>query len=141
VATGGGGIAMPTTSGATAARGDPNAPSSAKVGDNSPFAARAGDVTDVEEPPRLLRQPTALDLRRHYPEQARLDGVEANVRVELLVDETGAVREVRVVEEAAPGFADAVQPLGRLLAFSPARRGGKAVPVRYLWTFKFRLDG
>jgi protein TonB len=141
VTTGAVGVAVPTTGGATAARGDPEAPSSARVGDNGPFAARAGDVTDVEEPPRLLRQPTALDLRRYYPEQARVEGVEANVRVELLVDVSGAVREVRLVEEGAPGFADAAQQLGRLLAFSPARRGGRAVPVRYLWTFKFRLDG
>ncbi len=140
VSSGSGGIAMPTTSGATAARGDPNAPASAAAGDNSPFAGRASDLTDLEQAPRLLRQPSLLDLRALYPEAARRDGLEANLRVELLVDETGAVREVRIVEGGGAGFDPAVERLARLLAFSPGTRGGRAVAVRYPWTFKFRLD-
>jgi len=140
VTSGAGGLAMPTTSGATAARGDPNAPASAAVGDNSPFATRSTDVTDLEQAPRLLRQPSKLDLRALYPEAARREGLEANVKVELLVDETGAVRESRIVEGGGGPFDEAVQKLARLLAFSPGTRGGRAVAVRYAWTFKFRLD-
>jgi len=140
VSSGSGGLAMPTTSGATASRGNPNAPASAGVGDNSPFAARAADVTDLERGPRLLRQPSKLDLRALYPEAARRDGLEANVKVELLVDETGAVREARIVEGGGAGFDAAALQLARLLAFSPGTRGGRAVAVRYPWTFKFRLD-
>jgi len=140
VSSGSGGLAMPTTSGATASRGNPNAPASAGVGDNSPFASRAADVTDLERGPRLLRQPSKLDLRALYPEAARRDGLEANVKVELLVDETGAVREARIVEGGGDGFDAAALQLARLLAFSPGTRGGRAVAVRYPWTFKFRLD-
>ncbi len=136
----GGGLAMPTTSGATAARGNPNAPASAPAGDNSAFAGRPSDVTDLEQAPRLLRQPSKLDLRALYPEAARRDGLEANVRVELLVDETGAVREVRVVEGGGAGFDAAVQQLARMLSFTPGTRAGRPVAVRYAWTFKFRLD-
>jgi TonB family protein len=110
------------------------------VGDDSPFASRTTDVTDLEQSPRLLRQPSKLDLRALYPEAARREGLEADVKVELLVDETGAVREVRVVEGAGGGFDEAAQRLARLLAFSPGTRGGRAVAVRYAWTFKFRLD-
>ena len=80
------------------------------------------------------------NLRALYPEAARRDGLEANLRVELLVDETGAVREVRIVEGGGAGFDPAVERLARLLAFSPGTRGGRAVAVRYPWTFKFRLD-
>jgi protein TonB len=140
VGAGQGGIAMPVTSGVTATRGNPNAPASVPVGDNSPFAGRASDVTDVEQAPRLLRQPSRLDLRALYPEAARREGLEANVKAELLVDEAGAVREARVVEGGGNGFDEAVQKLARLLSFSPATRGGRPVPVRYAWTFKFRLD-
>jgi len=140
VASGSGGIAMPTTGGATAARGNPNAAASAPAGDNSPFAGRAADVTDLEQAPRLLRQPSRLDLRALYPEAARRDGLEANVKVELLVDEGGAVREVRVVEGGGAGFDAAALQLARLLSFSPGTRGGRAVAVRTAWTFKFRLD-
>jgi protein TonB len=140
VSAGQGGVAMPTTSGATAARGDPNAPASAAIGDNSPFAGRAADVTDLEQAPRLLRQPSKLDLRALYPEAARREGLEANVKVELLVDETGAVREVRVVEGGGAGFDAAARQLARMLSFSPGTRAGRPVAVRYAWTFKFRLD-
>ena len=140
VSSGSGGLAMPTTSGATASRGDPNAPASAPAGDNTPFAGRAADVTDLEQAPRLLRQPSRLELRSLYPEAARREGLEANVKVELLVDETGAVREARVVEGGGAGFDEAVQKLSRLLSFSPGTRGGRPVPVRYSWTLKFRLD-
>jgi protein TonB len=140
VGAGQGGVAMPTTSGATAARGNPNAPTTAAVGDNSPFAGRAADVTDLEQAPRLLRQPSKLDLRALYPEAARREGQEANVRVELLVDETGAVREVRIVEGGGAGFEAAARQLARMLSFSPGTRAGRPVAVRYAWTFKFRLD-
>ncbi len=131
---------MPTTSGATAARGDPNAPAAAPAGDNTPFAGRAADVTDLEQAPRLLRQPSKLDLRALYPEAARREGVEANVKVVLLVDESGAVREARVVEGGGAGFDAAVQQLARMLSFTPGTRAGSPVAVRYAWTFKFRLD-
>jgi protein TonB len=140
VGAGQGGIAVPTTSGATATRGDPNAPAAAPAGDNTPFAGRAADVTDLEQAPRLLRQPSKLDLRALYPEAARREGVEANVKVVLLVDETGAVREARVVEGGGAGFDAAVQQLARMLSFTPGTRAGRPVAVRYSWTFKFRLD-
>jgi len=140
VTSGSGGIAMPTTAGATAARGNPSAPPSAAIGDNSPFAARSADVTDLEQAPRLLRQPSRLDLRTLYPEAARREGLEANVQVELLVDETGTVRELRIVEGGGAGFDEAVRQLAHLLVFSPGTRGGRAVAVRYPWTFKFRLN-
>jgi len=140
VASGTGGIAVPTTAGATAARGDPNAPASASIGDNTAFASRAVDVTDLELAPRLLRQPSRLDMRALYPEASRREGIEANVKVELLVDDTGTVREARIVEGGGAGFDEAAQRLARLLAFTPGTRGGRAVPVRYAWTFKFRLD-
>ncbi len=140
VASGPGGIAVPTTTGATASRGDPGAPAGSAVGDNAAFATRASDVTDLEQAPRLLRQPSRLDLRALYPEAARREGTEADVKVELLVDDTGAVREVRILEGGGGPFDAAVQQLARLLAFSPGTRGGRPVAVRYPWTFKFRLD-
>ncbi len=140
VGAGQGGVAVPTTSGATAARGNPNAPAAAPAGDNTPFAGRAADVTDLEQAPRLLRQPSKLDLRALYPEAARREGVEANVKVVLLVDESGAVREARIVEGGGAGFDAAVQQLARMLSFSPGTRAGSPVAVRYAWTFKFRLD-
>jgi protein TonB len=137
----GGGVAVPTTAGPTAARGNPLLPAAAPVGDNTAFAGAAADVTEVERGPQLLRQPSALELRGLYPEQARRDGVEGDVRLELLVTADGTVTEVRVLEPAGHGFDEVAAKAARQILFRPAERGGRAVAVRIPWTLKFRLDG
>jgi TonB family protein len=131
----GGGVAVPTTPGPAARRGDPLAPASAPVGDLAP-----ADATEVERLPRLVRQPGSEEMRALYPEGARRDGLEADVKVQILVGEDGAVRDVRAVGRAGSGFDDVAQRLSRRMAFEPARRGGRAVPVWITWTWKFRLD-
>jgi TonB family protein len=130
VTSGTGGIAMPTTAGATAARGDPNAPASASVGDNTAFASRAVDVTDLELAPRLLRQPSKLDMRALYPEASRREGIEANVKVELLVDDTGAVREARIVES---GGAAGVGPGSTASRMAREASATRRVRGRVMW--------
>jgi protein TonB len=141
VVPGGAGVAVPTTAGATAARGDPTLAPSAPVGDNTAFARAAADVTEVERAPRLVSQPSALDMRALYPEAARREGLEGDVRLELLVAESGAVRDVRLVERAGNGFDAVALELARRMRFEPATRGGRPVAVWYPWTWKFRLDG
>jgi len=142
---GAGGVAVPVTEGATAARGNPNAPASAPVGDNSAFA-RSGsgpapvDAVDVESPPRLRRQLSALELRRRYPEAARTARLEADVRLELVIDEDGRVTAARVLTPAGNGFDEAAVDAIRQYLFAPATRAGRPLAVRYPWTFKFRLD-
>jgi protein TonB len=139
----GGGVAVPVTAGPTAARGDPTLPTSAPVGDNTAFAQRLppADVTEVERAPRLVRQPSALDLRALYPEAARREGIEGDVRLELLVGERGEVAEVRVLQPAGHGFDEVAPAAARRIVFEPAQRGGRPVAVRIQWTLKFRLDG
>jgi TonB family protein len=138
-----GGVAMSTTEGRTAARGDPRLPSSTPAGDNTAYAQ--ADVTDVERAPQVLAQPSAEALRRYYPEEARRNGVEGNVRLELLVGEAGTVERIRIVERGGNGFDEAVLAAAGALRpqfrFRPAERGGRAVSVWIPWTIKFRLDG
>jgi protein TonB len=137
----GGGVAVPVTSGPTAARGNPLLPPTAPVGDNTAFARAATEVTEVERAPQLLRQPSSLELRALYPEEARRAGLEGDVRLELVVDERGAVSEVRLLEGAGHGFDEVAARAARLIVFRPAERGGRPVAVRLPWTLKFRLDG
>jgi TonB family protein len=138
---GAGGVAVPTTQGPTAARGDPRLPASAPAGDNTAFSTAPADVTEVERAPVLLRQPSAADARALYPDAARREGIEADVGLELLVSEAGEVAQVRVVRAAGQGFDEAARQLGRRMRFEPARRGGRPVAVWFPWTWKFRLDG
>lgn len=138
VSGGSGGVAVPVTSGPTAARGDPRLPSSVPVGDNTAYAA---DVTEVERAPSLLRQPSSAEMRALYPGAARREGVEADVGLELLVSERGDVSDVRVVSPAGQGFDEVARQLGRRMTFRPAQRGGRPIGVWIPWTWKFRLDG
>jgi len=139
---GAGGVAVPVTEGATAARGNPAAPASAPVGDNTAFATRAApvDTIDVDTPPRLQRNLPPEELRRRYPEAARAARLEADVRLELVVDEAGQVTSARVLAAVGNGFDQAAIEAVRQFRFSPATRNGRPLAVRIPWTFKFRLD-
>ncbi|MFN7086719.1 MAG: energy transducer TonB [Burkholderiales bacterium] len=76
-----------------------------------------------------LSQPVNLD----YPERAALDKVGGKVLVLLLIDETGGVDEVTIVESAPRGYFE--EPVRRAFAdarFSPAHKDGRAVKSRVM---------
>lgn len=90
-----------------------------------------------------------LDVRPHavqtiqpdYPPQARRDGVEGSVRLMLKVDESGAVREVRLMEAEPAGVFDAAALAAFGAArFAPARRNGLPVRALIYVRVSFRLD-
>jgi periplasmic protein TonB len=97
-------------------------------------------AAEVETAPRLLSQPPAVEMRSLYPEAARREGMEADVRLEILLSETGEVADVEVVRSAGAAFDEAARRLARRFRFSPASRGGRPVAVRIPWTLKFRLE-
>jgi len=136
----GGGVAVPVTDGPTSARGTPGLPASVPAGNNAGPTRVAADATDVETIPVVLRQPSASELQSLYPVEARKARLEADVRVDLLVSETGAVTAARILEGAGEGFDEVALRAARLLAFRPAQRGGRPVAIHHPWTFKFRLD-
>jgi protein TonB len=80
-------------------------------------------------------------MRSLYPESARRSALEGDVRMEIVVSETGQVEEVKVLRSAGNGFDEAAERLVRRFRFRPAVRNGKAVPARIPWTYKFRLEG
>jgi protein TonB len=89
----------------------------------------------VDVPARLLSSIPVV-----YPEAARAAGIEADVLLELVVDGAGHVMSTRVVSAPLPGLADAAARAIRAYRFTPARRAGRAVPVRMRWTVTFRLQ-
>lgn len=84
------------------------------------------------------RRPEPLgEIMPVYPEEARRRGIEGSVMVALHIDETGAVREVEVLESTPPGvFEAAVIAAYGQARFQPAVRAGRA--VRYLG--KYRVE-
>lgn len=88
--------------------------------------------------------PIPLDMPRFtYPAAAKGQGIDLDVRVDLLVDERGKVIEavVREGDAAGLGFNEAALTAARRMSFQPATRGD--VPVK-MWTemiFQFSETG
>jgi len=148
----GGGVAVPAASGGGwafgAPEGDPEAekalagpapaapPKEEKKGPPPPR-----DAAGVTRLPKLISQPSSLDMRAAYPEAARRDNREANVYLKILVTADGRVARVRVIRGAEGGFDQAAIELVKQFRFRPAEADGQAVSVWIPWTYKFRLEG
>ena len=79
-------------------------------------------------------------MRALYPEEARRQGLEGNVRLRILVDARGRVSKVRVIQRAGNGFDQAAVKIIKKFKFRPATRGGRPVAVWITWLYKFRLE-
>ena len=103
----------------------PNAP------DLTYYAARQLDVY-----PRLL---APLDLR--YRGKAAADGVSGRVRLLLLIDETGVVRDASIVEAEPPQYFEEEASQALVGApFAPAYRNGRAVRSRVLIEVNYGVE-
>jgi protein TonB len=75
-----------------------------------------------------------------YPQQMKMLGREATVKVEVLIDSAGKVRQAVVIKSGGSVFdAAAVSAIERS-SFQPANIDGRAVPVRYRIPIRFRLS-
>ncbi len=108
------------------------------TGDGAGRPLRAAEVTSL---PELVDQPAAGEMRALYPAAARRDGIEADVKLRILVSARGEVVRVRLLRPAGEGFDDAARQLVQRFRFRPGQRDGRPVAVWIPWTYKFRLDG
>jgi TonB family protein len=95
---------------------------------------------ELDEIPAVLRHPSRWEFRSFYPEREYQAHHEADVKVELLVDESGAVTEVRIIEGAGPDFDAAAKRLGQLLRYTPGLRHGRPVKMHAYVVFNFRIE-
>jgi periplasmic protein TonB len=128
------GVALPAGG---SARGGPRAvqPTSAKR--LQPVAAAAPGLDPCEDPPakpkpRNVPQPAGT-------EAARAAGVEGKVRVQLTVDETGRVVDVRLLQGLGYGLDEAALAAARQAEFEPAVRCGKATRATFNISMRFTL--
>jgi periplasmic protein TonB len=132
-----GGLAVAPAAGATAAtptKAPPTARAAAQAVKRPTTTAAATD--DCDEPPakpkpRNIPQPA-------YTDAAREAGVEGKVRVELTVDETGRVVNVRVIAGLGHGLDEAAVAAVRDATFEPAIRCGK--PSQSTFTLGIRFS-
>ena len=132
----GNGVALPA-GGST--RGGPRAPTSAAK--NAPrklSAVAAPSALDpcedpVEKPkPRNVPQPVGT-------EAARAAGIEGKVRVQLTVDETGRVVDVKLLQGLGYGLDEAALNAAKRAEFEPAVRCGKAARATFNISMRFTL--
>jgi protein TonB len=109
-----------------------------------PQAARAAaPAAKPLMPPVPAYEVTTMPLPKgrcqgRYTEEAKAAAIEGTVVLDLVVDETGKVREVHVVSGLGHGLTEAAIAAIKDCRFSPGEKDGVAVPVR-LPGFKFRF--
>lgn len=94
-------------------------------------------------PTEVDEQPVPLSLEvppAEYPKEAREAGFEGEVRLELLVDAEGRVREATVLRDPGKGLGAAAGPIARrYFRFRPALRRGQPVATEIVLTVRFQL--
>jgi TonB family protein len=101
--------------------------------------SRAGEEETLAE--RSVTVPARLLLKKlpTYPAQARLAELEADVPIEIVVDQRGVVVDARGTAHIGYGLDEAAEQSVRTYRFLPASKDGRPVRVRMHWTVEFRL--
>jgi protein TonB len=76
-----------------------------------------------------------------YPPIARRTGVEGTVYLELFIDRTGLVQQIKILKEDPPnrGFGEAAVKAFEGARCTPAQANGENVSVRYRYPVSFRI--
>jgi TonB family protein len=91
-------------------------------------------ASNVDSKPVLLNNPLP-----NYTEEARRNKVQGVVVLRLLVDETGSVKNMRIVRGLPDGLNEKAIEAGHKLRFKPAMKDGKAVSYSTLVEMTFKL--
>jgi TonB family protein len=89
----------------------------------------------ISSPPQLLES-----FKPQYPREARDRNIEGAVRVEILIDRQGAVRDAKVIQGLGYGTEEAALEAARRLRFKPAEASGQAVAVKIQFVINFELE-
>ncbi|MBI4508152.1 MAG: TonB-dependent receptor [Deltaproteobacteria bacterium] len=101
---------------------------------DAPAQAPAPATQPAFAPPELLGFVAA-----DYPAEAKAQGVEGIVLLEILVSQAGETTEVKVLTPAGHGFDEAAVAAARQFTWKPANARGKAVAVRVTYEYRFTL--
>jgi protein TonB len=88
----------------------------------------------------VASKPKPLVMNRpEYTEEARAAAIEGKVRVELTVDSSGAVTNVRVLESLGHGLDEAALRAVQAASFEPAQQCGEPVSATFVVSIRFSL--
>jgi TonB family protein len=103
-------------------------------GQDAAPAGAAAPAANALTPPKLV---TFVDAT--YPAGAKAAGLQAQVDLEITIDATGKVTDVRAAAPVGNGFDEAAVEAARKFVFEPARRGEHAIPARIRYRYVFEL--
>lgn len=106
----------------------------ARFGDGDIVPARA-----VTQLPRIRSQPDEDELAREYPDEARRNDIEGEVKTRIVVDETGRVAHVVILSSPGYGLDAAAKRLLARYHFFPAKQDGRSVAVEIEFAMRFEL--
>jgi protein TonB len=108
-----------------------------------PATAKPYLLNNYAPPAQVTTLPEPIEVsipKQEYPEEARRLGLEGEVKLRLIVDDTGRVRDARIIEDPGHGFGErAVRIALAYFRFRPARRGADAVATEIPFTLRFEL--
>ena len=80
-------------------------------------------------------------IRPRYPEVAKKAGVEANILLELIINEKGHVIFAHVIfcSQAGYGFEESAKRAAKKLSFKPFTKEGQATKVKLVYPINFKL--
>lgn len=100
------------------------------------FANNAMDKDSVDTPPKVMKRSPLV-----YPELARRQGVSGHVTMNVLIDESGNVEDVEIIESEPEEIFDLkADSTIRRWKFEPATYNGKKVKVWAMQKIVFKLD-
>jgi TonB family protein len=97
-------------------------------------AATSARADDAVTPPTVQTRAEAT-----YPAEAQKARIEANVGLELSIDETGHVTNARVTDPAGHGFDESALEASKKIVFVPAKRNGAPIAATIDFTYEFHL--
>ena len=80
------------------------------------------------------------DIQVPYPPGPKARGVQGKVVMDLLIDESGHVRDVKLIEAPDPELGAAATTAARGFEFKPARIQEKSVAVRIHYAYRFVIE-
>lgn len=91
------------------------------------------------EQPAIVGGVGNLYIEIEYPEKAREQGIQGQLKLEFTVEPDGSVNRIEVIESLHPLCDSAAVEGVRSVNFVPAKHNGKAIPVRMTLPVHFRL--
>ena len=115
----------------------------AKAPDQETLRPEDADSLPIPAEEYLVSQMPVLigDFRVPYPPEAKKAGIAGAVILDLLIDPSGSVRQVTLVEGPGFGLNEAAVQAAAKLRFKPARIREQAVAVKIRYAYRFVLDG